>query len=209
MQETKTHLKGFRTIIAQKKERMSHNCQHSIIYGSFLIEGTKVINQTNQFEYQKESEAKMPTKNKYQNLFRYHRLSLKKEKHENILSTAQNTRRNFTQQRPSVLNVEFSIDHNILRNKSIEVNQIRRPQRIKQRKVDAELNERERFYTVQFITKSEGKYENRNLLELNVFKYQKLSHSPKFGNRHPKKNINLNEKMRKEKNQNIFLKGLL
>ncbi|CAK76826.1 unnamed protein product (macronuclear) [Paramecium tetraurelia] len=206
MQETKTHLKGLRTVIAQKKERMSHNYQHSIINGSFLIEGTKVINQ---FEYQKESEAKMPTKNKFQNLFRYHRLSLKNEKQEKLLSTAQNTRKNFTQQRPSVLNVEFSIDQNIARNKSIEMNQIRRPQRIKQRKKDAELNERDRFYTVQFITKSEGKYENRNLLELNVLKYQKLSHSPKFGNRHPMKNIKLNEKMKKEKNQNILLQGLL
>ncbi|CAD8131766.1 unnamed protein product [Paramecium pentaurelia] len=209
MQETKTHQKGFRTIIAQKKDRISHNYQHSIQNRSFQIEGTKVLNQTNQVEQQKENETKMPSKYAFQNLFRQHRLSLKNEKYDKILSNTQFTRRNFTHQRPSVLNVEFSIDQNILRNKSIEMNSLKRPQRMKQKKIDAEMNERERFYTVQFITKSEGKYENRNLFELNVLKYQKLSHSPKYSNRQPKKNIKQYENKKKEKNSDIILQGIL
>ncbi|CAD8087015.1 unnamed protein product [Paramecium sonneborni] len=178
MQETQTQQsRGFRAIIAKKKDRQIHNNQPFTQNGFFLIEGIKMLNQCSKLEQQKESETKRLTRKQFQNLFKQSRLSIMIDK-EKTINNSTYTKRNYAPQKPSVLNFEFSLDQNAFRNKSIDISKNRRLQWNKKTRKDVDLTQRERFYTVQFITKSEGKYETRNLLEMNIQKYQKLVNSP-------------------------------
>ncbi|CAD8092244.1 unnamed protein product [Paramecium sonneborni] len=177
MQETKTQkLRGFRDIIIPKKAQKSHSIQKSCQNRFFIIEGIKMLNQTNKFKQQKECESQRLRRNQFFNLFKQQKNSLKIDNGKTINNTYF-TRKNYTQQKPSVLNFEFSLDQNVFRNQSIDTNTNRKSQRYKQKRRDSEMTERERFYTVQFTTKSEGKYQTRNHFELNVLKYQKLQNS--------------------------------